>query len=75
MGSLTDKQRKEVEKLTHSLLNKLLHKPSKQLKYISQHDDRHLYIETISELFELKCSDPEMEKDSIPQPALKLLKK
>ncbi|HCP33758.1 MAG TPA: glutamyl-tRNA reductase, partial [Deltaproteobacteria bacterium] len=73
LGSLSEKQQAEVEKMARVLTNKLLHKPSTRLKHLSGREDLHLYLETLSELFDL---DPNHSKqESISQPALKLLKK
>ena len=73
LGSLSEKLQAEVEKMARVLTNKLLHKPSTRLKHLSGREDLHLYLETLSELFDL---DPNHSKqESISQPALKLLKK
>ena len=73
LGSLTEKQQAEVEKMVRVLTNKLLHKPSTRLKHLSGREDLQLYLETLSELFDLNPSNN--VEESSPQPALKLLKK
>ena len=73
LGSLTEKQQAEVEKMVRVLTNKLLHKPSTRLKHLSGREDLHLYLETLSELFDLNPSNN--VEEASPQPALKLLKK
>ena len=73
LGSLTEKQQAEVEKMVRVLTNKLLHKPSTRLKDLSVREDLHLYLETLSELFDLNPSNN--VEEASPQPALKLLKK
>ena len=73
LGPLTDCQRQEVERMIRTLINKLLHKPSTRLKHLSGREDLHLYLETLSDLFDLTPSN-NIEEAS-PQLALKLLKK
>ena len=73
LGSLSEKQEAEVRKMVRIITNKLLHKPSTRLKHLSGREDLHLYLETLSELFELDPKQSESETSS--QPALKLLKK
>ena len=73
LGSLTEKQQAEIEKMVRILTNKLLHKPSTRLKHLSGREDLHLYLETLSELFDLNPSNN--VEEASPQPALKLLKK
>ena len=73
LSSLSEKQEAEVRKMVRVITNKLLHKPSTRLKYLSGREDLHLYLETLSELFELDPKQSESETSS--QPALKLLKK
>ncbi|MEC8272097.1 MAG: glutamyl-tRNA reductase, partial [SAR324 cluster bacterium] len=73
LGSLNEKQQAEVEKMVRVLTNKLLHKPSTRLKDLSVREDLHLYLETLSELFDLNPSNN--VEEASPQPALKLLKK
>ena len=73
LGSLNEKQQAEVEKMVRVLTNKLLHKPSTRLKDLSVREDLHLYLETLSELFDLNPSNH--VEEASPQPALKLLKK
>ncbi len=52
-GSLTDKERKEVERLTRDLTGKLLHDPSVNLKKVEGAVDRFDYARMLNEIFTL----------------------
>ena len=52
-GSLTDKERKEVERLTRDLTGKLLHDPSVNLKKVEGAVDRFDYARMLNEIFSL----------------------
>ena len=54
LGPLSEKQRREIEKMVRVVLNKLLHKPTTRLKELSAREDLQLYLEALKELFELE---------------------
>lgn len=75
LGALSPKQQDLVKHMVHSIINKLLHTPSKNLKQMSQRDDITLYLEAISEIFELNPTPSSLEEKTHTRPQLKLLKK
>ena len=63
---------KEIERIVHRLVNKLLHDPSRNLKKLAQEEDYHLYMESITKLFDL---NPTPLGETIqPKPRLKIIK-
>lgn len=75
LHSLTPSQREEVQSMVRGMVNKLLHKPSTNLKVLSRREDMHLYLEPIAELFDLDPPRAVSEDTGTGRPALKLLKK
>ena len=53
MGSLSPKQQEQVEQMIHTLINKILHKPSHNLRQFNNREDGHLYLESLIDLFDL----------------------
>lgn len=57
------KEQGEVRKLVRSVLNKILHGPSTQLKQLSEEDNPKLYTEVLASLFSL---NPQMVEEEEP---------
>ena len=53
MGSLSPKQKEQVEQMIFTLINKILHKPSHNLRQFNSREDGHLYLESLIDLFDL----------------------
>lgn len=53
LHNLSPQQKQQVERLVHTLTNKLLHLPSHNLRKLSNREDGHLYLESLHQLFEL----------------------
>ncbi|MBF0276905.1 MAG: glutamyl-tRNA reductase [SAR324 cluster bacterium] len=71
---LPPEQKQQIERLVHSLTNKLLHKPSHNLRQLSSREDGHLYLDSLIQLFDLSPPEIAMEESKAP-PKLKLLQK
>ena len=56
MSDLTDEQRAQVEMLTASIVNKILHAPTVKMKEVAGQDQCYLYVDAVRTLFDL---DPE----------------
>ncbi len=74
LNNLPPEQQQQIERLVHTLINKLLHKPSHNLRQLSHQDDGHLYLDSLIQLFELAPPQLPMEEPVAP-PKLKLLQK
>jgi glutamyl-tRNA reductase len=59
---LPEKDKKAVEKLTRDLIGKLLHKPSVNMKEISNKADRFDYARMLNDVF-LNIEDSNRDKD------------
>lgn len=53
MGNLTEREKKILSSMANSIVNKLLHMPTIQLKKYSQTEQGHLYAQILRNLFEL----------------------
>jgi len=62
LKNIPESERKKVEQLVHSLIHKLLHDPSRNLKKIAQDEDAHLYLEYVSKIFDLSPTPVKLEK-------------
>ncbi len=54
LGSLTPEQEKALEALTHSLINKILHTPFKELKQAASRPDRSEFLDVVRTIFHLE---------------------
>lgn len=72
LQSMPDEQQEQVKRLLSNVVNKLLHKPSTNLRKFGNSDDGPLYVDTVSQLFELTPQNLSVEEPSTP-PTLKLL--
>ena len=50
---LTDEQRAQVEMLTNSIVNKILHMPTVKMKEVAGRDQCYLYVDAVRTLFDL----------------------
>ena len=57
LQDLTPGQQEVVRTLAHSIINKILHHPTTELKRQSVHRDRHLYVNALRRLFGLQDED------------------
>ena len=53
MDHLSSEDKDAIQQLTHSLVNKILHKPTINLKKKTQSQDGHIYLKAIRHLFHL----------------------
>jgi len=53
MSDLTDDQRAQVEMLTASIVNKILHVPTVKMKEVAGRDQCYLYVDAVRTLFDL----------------------
>ena len=74
MKVMPESERKEVELIVHRLVNKLLHDPSRNLKKIAHAEDAHLYLDSVTKIFDLKPTQVNLEQAEKKQPRLKIIK-
>ena len=53
LSDLTDEQRAQVEMLTTSIVNKILHMPTVKMKEAAGRDECYLYVDAVRTLFDL----------------------
>ena len=66
LGDLTDEQRAQVEMLTTSIVNKILHTPTVKMKEVAGSEECYLYVDAVRTLFDLGCDgeQPPAEEDA-----------
>ena len=74
LKNIPESERKKVEQLVHSLIHKLLHDPSRNLKKIAHDEDAHLYLEYVSKIFDLSPTPVKLEKLPEKHHGLKIVK-
>ena len=74
LKNIPESERKKVEQLVHRLIHKLLHDPSRNLKKIAQDEDAHLYLEYVSNIFDLSPTPVKLEKLPEKDHKLKIVK-
>jgi len=57
LGDLSERQREQVEILTMSIVNKILHTPTVRMKEAAERDECYLYVDAVRMLFELDGSE------------------
>jgi glutamyl-tRNA reductase len=57
LSGLTDEQRAQVEMLTTSIVNKILHVPTVKMKEVAGRDQCYLYVDAVRTLFDLDTDD------------------
>ncbi len=62
LNSLTEKERKTIEAMTSSIVNKILHHPVTHLKKEADRVEGDLYIDTIRKLFDLADEEEALKK-------------
>ena len=62
LGNLSDKEKKVVDTLAHSIVNSLLHNPIINLKKYAETNQGHLYTEILQNLFELEVEGQRSKK-------------
>ncbi|MBF0237672.1 MAG: glutamyl-tRNA reductase [SAR324 cluster bacterium] len=72
LKGLDSQQQDAVKYLVYKIINRLLHAPSTNLKEASHRDDVHLYLEALSDLFDLSPAELSIE-NLAETPVLKLL--
>jgi len=53
LGDLTDEQRAQVDMLTASIVNKILHMPTVKMKEVAGSQECYLYVDAVRTLFDL----------------------
>ena len=71
---MPESERKEVELMVHRLVHKLLHDPSRNLKKIAHAEDAHLYLDSVTKIFDLKPTPVNLEPAENKQTRLKIIK-
>jgi len=74
MKVMPESERKEVELMVHRLVHKLLHDPSRNLKKIAHAEDAHLYLDSVTKIFDLKPTPVNLEPAENKQTRLKIIK-
>jgi glutamyl-tRNA reductase len=69
MSDLTDEQRAQVEMLTASIVNKILHVPTVKMKEVAGRDQCYLYVDAVRTLFDLDSGDDPVAGDGAASPA------
>jgi glutamyl-tRNA reductase len=57
LADLTDEQRANVELLTNSIVNKILHLPTVRMKEVAGRDECYLYVDAVRDLFGLESGE------------------
>mgnify|MGYP000888012665 CR=1 FL=1 len=57
LSDLSDEQRAQVEMLTSSIVNKILHVPTVKMKEVAGRDQCYLYVDAVRTLFDLDDGD------------------
>jgi glutamyl-tRNA reductase len=57
LSDLTDEQRAQVEMLTASIVNKILHVPTVKMKEVAGQDQCYLYVDAVRTLFDLETGE------------------
>ncbi len=73
LEELSPDQKDHIKRMVHSIINKLLHTPTSNLRKVSSRDDAHLYLETLTQLFELSPLEVSVEENQ--KPTLTLVRK
>jgi len=63
LSDLTDEQRAQVDMLTASIVNKILHVPTVKMKEVAGQDQCYLYVDAVRTLFDLEEEDGEAPAD------------
>ncbi|MBF0286640.1 MAG: glutamyl-tRNA reductase [SAR324 cluster bacterium] len=74
LNTLSPEQKEQVERLVHTILHKLLHTPTCNLRKFSNQEDGYLYLDILNQLFELSPPHFSVEESS-STPSLQLIKK
>jgi glutamyl-tRNA reductase len=56
LGDLTDEQRAQVDMLTASIVNKILHTPTVKMKEVAGSQECYLYVDVVRTLFDLSVN-------------------
>ncbi len=57
LSDLTDEQRAQVDMLTTSIVNKILHVPTVKMKEVAGRDQCYLYVDAVRTLFDLDAGE------------------
>ena len=66
ISGLTDEQRAQVEMLTNSIVNKILHMPTVKMKEVAGRDQCYLYVDAVRTLFDLDGGEAAPEAPADP---------
>ena len=67
LSDLTDEQRAQVDMLTSSIVNKILHVPTVKMKEVAGRDQCYLYVDAVRTLFDLDTDDEDEDEDEAAQ--------
>ncbi|MCX6371911.1 MAG: glutamyl-tRNA reductase [Actinobacteria bacterium] len=68
LGDLSDEQRAQVDMLTASIVNKILHLPTVRMKEVAGSQECYLYVDAVRTLFDLRGNEP-VPEDVAVEPA------
>ena len=66
ISGLTDEQRAQVDMLTNSIVNKILHMPTVKMKEVAGRDQCYLYVDAVRTLFDLDGGEATPEAPADP---------
>ena len=66
ISGLTDEQRAQVDMLTNSIVNKILHMPTVKMKEVAGRDQCYLYVDAVRTLFDLDGGEAAPEAPADP---------
>jgi glutamyl-tRNA reductase len=69
ISGLTDEQRAQVDMLTNSIVNKILHMPTVKMKEVAGRDQCYLYVDAVRTLFDLDGAPAEPDTPALSLPA------
>ena len=64
LSDFSDDQRAQVELLTNSIVNKILHLPTVRMKEVAGQDQCYLYVDAVRTLFDLNGNGAEAARDA-----------
>jgi len=62
LGDLSDEQRAQVDMLTASIVNKILHMPTVKMKEVAGSQECYLYVDAVRTLFDLRINGSAPER-------------
>ena len=72
LNGLSPEEKDTIVRMTYKILNRVLHNPTVNLKSLGSREDIHLYLDTLTELFDLSPTSLTVENKVIEEPPLQL---